>query len=129
VKRNPKLWAKALAGALAVVMALVFAAPPAVASEIAVKAPDQTPASQAVEPTPPEVERPTLAAAVAAKVETMDTAEAVAPAAMQAAGEPSEDAGSFFTSPKGIAAVVLVVAGSALVFYKRSDDRITSPVR
>jgi len=107
---------------LALLLAFAFAIPPAAASEVVAKAPAQT-------PNPPQAEQQTLTAAVAAKVEAMDTAEVAAMAPVQDAGTTTESSGSFLKSPKGVAAVALVVVGIAFSFYKRNNDRITSPVR
>lgn len=122
MKRDSKPWARSLAGALALLLAFAFAVPPAAASEVVVKAPAQT-------PNPPQAEQPTLTEAVAAKVEAMDTAQAVEMAPVQDAVAMPESSGSFLKSPKGVAAVALVAVGIAFSFYKRSNDRITSPVR
>ena len=118
MKRLSRPAAKVLAGALALVVALVFAAPPAVAAEGSAEPATTTDAPQAV--------KPTLAASVEATVNAADPA-----AALAQAEQASLDSGDkpFLKSPGGIAAVALLVAGTILVAYSRKNDRPTSPVR
>jgi hypothetical protein len=113
----PERWARALAGSVALVLALSFTAPPAFGAEVKV-------------PTPPQAQK-SLAAATEAKLASLDLAEAVTVAPAQAAGTTVDQPGSFFKSPKGVAALVGIVAVTAFVFYKRSNDRdkVLSPVR
>jgi len=119
MKRLSKPAARMLAGALALVMALVFAAPPAVAAEGVAEAP--VPASDSA-----QAVKPTLAASVEATVNAADPA-----AALAQAEQANLDSGHkpFIKSPQGIAAVALLVAGTVLYAYSRKNDRPTSPVR
>ena len=50
-------------------------------------------------------------------------------AATQAPAAESESPSSFFKSPKGVAALVLAVAGISYVIYSSQNDRINSPIR
>jgi hypothetical protein len=115
---KPNKWARALAGSVALLLALTFTAPPAFGAEV--KA-----------PTPPKAAPKSLAAATEAKLASLDTSEAVTIAPAQAAATTVDEPSSFFKSPKGVAAVVGIVAVTAFVFYKRSNDRdkVLSPVR
>ena len=122
MKRHPRPAARVLAGALAILMAFALSAPPAAAAEGEGEV--QSPAeSQSFEP--PTAEQPTLVAMAEARVQSTDPAEAVAPAQ----ANEMDSGGSFLKSPQGIAAVALLVAGTILVAYSRSNDRPTSPVR
>jgi hypothetical protein len=120
MKRYSKPGARGLAGALALVMVFVFAAPPAGAAEGTAEAQPSTTDN-------PQAEQPTLLAMAEAKVRAADPAkaQAVPPA------EETEIAGDkpFLKSPQGILAVSLLVAGTIFVAYSRSNDRPTSPVR
>ena len=110
-------WARTLAGSLALLVAFAFAAPPAYGAD-----------ATAPKPVPPK--QGTLAAAAAAKLATLDTSEAVSLAATQTpAPSQPDDPGSFFKSSRGLAVLVLMVAGTAGVIYYRGQDRIKSPVR
>jgi hypothetical protein len=100
-------------------MVFVLVAPPAGAAE-------GTAEAQAATSDNPPAEQPTLMAMAEAKVREADPAAVVAPAAQQP--EMSADK-PFLKSPKGILAVSLLVAGTILVAYSRSNDRPTSPVR
>jgi hypothetical protein len=115
---KPNRWARALAGSVALLLALTFTAPPAFGAEVNT-------------PTPPQAAPKSLAAAAEAKLASLDTSEAVTVAPAQAAATTVDQSGSFFKSPKGVAALVGIVAATALVFYKRSNDRdkVLSPVR
>jgi hypothetical protein len=99
-------------------MVFAFAAPPAGAAEGTTQAP--TPTSDTA-----SADQPTLLAMADAKVQDANPAEAMARAQdnQMTADKP------FLKSGKGLAAVALLVAGTILVAYSRSNDRITSPVR
>jgi hypothetical protein len=58
-------------------------------------------------------------------VQATDPAEAVAPAQTNQTGSGQ----SFIKSPQGIAALALLVGGTVLVAYSRSNDRPKSVVR
>jgi hypothetical protein len=124
MKRLQKPGARWLAGILALVMAFVFAAPPAGAAEAVAEtaAEVQTPTSDNS-----LAQQPTLLAMADAKVREADPAEAMAVAPAQdnqmTADKP------FLKSGKGIAAIALLVAGTIVVAHSRSSDRPTSPVR
>ena len=121
MKRHSRPAARVLAGAVAFLMAFALAAPPAVAAEGAeAQSPIETQSFEA-----PTTEQPTLVAMAEARVQSTDPAEAVAPAQTSEL----DSHGSFIKSPQGIAAVVLLVAGTVLVAYSRKNDRPTSPVR
>ena len=82
---------------------------------------------------PPGGPTPTLAAsiqkAVAAESAKMGKARASTTAAKQAAGAPAAnlESKSFFKSPAGIVALVLVGVGTGVALYSTSNDRISSP--
>ena len=103
-----------LAGALALVVGLTFAAPPAFAAE---PVPEPTPA-----PTP------TLVEAAEAAVEALP-ASTLAQAAEPAPSTNESYDKSFFKSRKGIAAVVLMAAGLGIMAYAMSNDRVQSPAK
>jgi hypothetical protein len=107
--------ARPLAGLLALLVGLTFAAPPAIASG---PAPETT-------PTP----RPTLATSAANAVAAMPAA-AVARAARAQSAPTVANAGSdqsFFKSGKGAAVLVLLAAGLGYTVYSFSHDRVKSP--
>jgi hypothetical protein len=106
--------ARLLAGALALVVGLTLAAPPAFAG------------SPAPEPGP-------IAAAATAKVEAMPAAtlaQAATPAA-QAAPTAITEAGDkpFFKTTKGVVALALLAGGLGYTVYSFSNDRVSSPQR
>ena len=84
---------------------------------------------------PPGGSTPTLAASIqkAAAVESakMGKARASSAVAKQAAGAPATnlESKSFFRSPAGIVALVLVGVGTGVALYSTSNDRIKSPAR
>ena len=96
-------WTRPLAGLLAVVVGLTLAAPPVSAAD-----------AVAVTKAPA---RSQLAAATAAKLATL----APAPA----------DNRPFFKTPKGVAALVLMVAGAGYVAYRipKDNEKVHSPIR
>jgi len=121
MKRHSRPAARAFAG-LALLMAFALAAPPAVAGEAVGEVPSPTEGPSAEPPTAPQ---PTLVAMAEARVQATDPADAVAPAQSN-----EMDSGqSFIKSPQGIAAVALLVGGTILVAYSRSNDRPKSVVR
>jgi hypothetical protein len=114
VKRHP-MHARFLAGALALVLALTFAAPPAFAAGPATAA----------------APRP-IAAAASARVEALPGAAlaqaAAAPAAPAAA--PAESGGKpFFKTTKGTIALVLIAGTLGYMAYSMSHDRVRSPAK
>lgn len=73
--------------------------------------------------------KPTLAAAVSVKVESLSN-DALANAAVQGATAPqSEDSGGFFKTGKGKATLVLFAIASGYVVYSKYSDRVKSPIR
>ena len=119
VRRRSKSWASPLAGALAVVLGLMFAAPPA--SMAASAEPMSPPARQS------------LAAATTAKLATLPAPRAFlrAQAAPAPATAGTDAPKSFFRTPTGIAAVVLMVAGAAYVAISipKDNEKVHSPIR
>lgn len=110
-------WTSPVAGALALVMAITFAAPPATAAE-AGKAPMAPVQSR-------------LSAATAAKLATLapsPRAFAQAPSSPASSGGESK---SFFSTPAGVASIVLMVAGVGFAVYSANHDRkpVKSPIR
>jgi len=111
VKRYLSPWARGVAAALAVLMGLTLAAPP-VAAAGAPESPRQT----------------TLATAAAMRVAaTANHAVAIAPA-QEPGGAVAGESKSFFKTPTGIAALVLMVGASAWVVVSRTGgDVVHSP--
>lgn len=110
-------WARILVGVLAVAFCFAMAAPPAVAGQL----PSPKPISSNTAP---------LAASAAARVEAMTPAQVLATTQASPAA-PTTSSPSFFKTPKGIAALVLIVAGAGYVAYAAVDDRkpVKSPIR
>jgi len=86
-------------------------------------------------PPPPGESTPTLAASIqkAAVMESakMTKARASSSVAAQDPGQPNTDLGSksFFKSPAGIVALILVGVGTGYALYSTSNDRIKSPAK
>ena len=105
--------ARPLAGTLALVFLVSLVAAPVAATE--------KPAAPA--PT-------TLAAAVAAKVESLEPAKvAAAVEPTQAPAPTTTDNRGFFKSPKGVITIVLFAAGTAYAIHATQKDRVNSPIR
>lgn len=102
--------ARLLAGVVALIVGLTFAAPPAFAAGAPALAP-----------------RP-LAAAAAAKVEAMPAA-ALAQAAQPAVPAAEPGAKPFFKTGKGLAAGVLIAAAVVMTFVSYGNDRVKSPAK
>jgi hypothetical protein len=115
VNRSVSTWIRCAGLPLALLVGLTFVAPPASADEA-----PRTTTSETPSPTP-------VATAAAAKVAKLDSAELAE--ATQAPAAESESPSSFFKSPKGVAALVLAVAGVSYVIYSSQNDRINSPIR
>ena len=108
--RSSGAWARAVAGALVLLLGLAISTPPAAAGEM--KAPA----------------RP-LAAATAAKLAKLTpSARAFA---QETPGASSPDDRSFFQKPAGVAALVLMAAGVGFALYSINHDRkpVKSPIR
>jgi hypothetical protein len=105
--------ARPLAGLLALVVALVFAVPPAFAAE---PAPDPS-------PTP----RVTLAEAAVAAVDALPAATLMQVAQAAPTPSPAPEGRSFFKTGKGAAVLVLLAAGVGYTAYSFSHDRVKSP--
>lgn len=116
MNRTVSTWVRGAALPLALLFGLTFAAPPAGADEIV-----------APTPAPEAPSKTSVATAAATKVAALNSAEVAeatqAPAAEE--GSPS----SFFKSPRGVAALVLAIAGVSYVIYSSQNDRIKSPIR
>ena len=109
-------WARPVAAGLVVMTALTCAAP-AFAGE---RAPSTTPA-------------PTLAARAALSVAKLKptTRALMQETPVAAPSVESDTPRSFFRSPKGIAALVLMVAGAGYVAYSipKDNEKVHSPIR
>ncbi len=116
VNRSVSTWVRGAALPLALLFGLTIAAPSVGAAESVAAAPEPEPPLQAP-----------VATAAAAKVAALDSAELAA--ATQAPAEEAESPSSFFKSPKGVAALVLAIAGVSYVIYSSQHDRINSPIR
>jgi hypothetical protein len=118
VTRRLMRWTSPVAGALALVMGLTFAAPPATTAAEAGKAPMARVPSR-------------LSAATTAKLATLaptPRAFAQTPSSPPSSGGESK---SFFGTPAGVAAIVLMVAGVGFAVYSANHDRkpVKSPIR
>ena len=84
---------------------------------------------------PPGGSTPTLAASIqkaaAAETAKMSKARASSTSAKQDPGQPATNLGSksFFRTPAGIVALVLVGVGTGLALYSTSNDRVKSPAK
>jgi cell division septation protein DedD len=105
--------ARPLAGLLALLVGLAFAAPPAFAAE-----PTPEPS-----PTP----HPTLAEAAVAAVDALPAATVAQAAQAAPAPSPAPEGRSFFKTGKGAAVLVLLAAGLGYTVYSFSHDRVKSP--
>ncbi len=118
MRRRSRSWASRLAAALALVVGLTFAAPPASTAADAEKAPPVAPHR--------------LAAAAAAKVATLSLApRAFAQAQSTPAPSDAGESKSFFRTPTGIAAILLMVAGAGYVAVsiRHDNKKVHSPIR
>ena len=115
MRRRMTSWARPLAGVLALVVGMTLAAPPASAAE----AKASTPAGTS-----------RLAATTAARIAKLAPAPR-AFAQAQAAPAAATDSKSFFSTPTGVAAIVLMAAGVGFAIYSANHDRkpVKSPVR
>lgn len=106
-------WARPLAGAVALLVALALASPPCLAGD--------APPSQLPPATP-------LADATAAKVAALNPAPEVA--LVQGAGPAaSAESKPFLKTPKGIATIVLMAVGLTWAAVSRNKDAVHSPAR
>ena len=113
VRRTLPSWIRTVSTALVVVLGLTFSALPAAAGP-----PAAGPA------------KPTLAAAAAAKVASAPISKrALAQTAPAAA--PAEEHRGFFKTPAGVAAIVLMAAGTGWMVYSayHDNDPVHSPFR
>lgn len=111
-------WTRPLAGLLTLVVGLTLVAPPVSAAEAATptKAPSQS----------------RLAASTSARLATLaPSRRAFAQAATADPSTSSTDTRSFFKTPTGVAAIVLMVAGAAYVAYRipKDNQKVHSPIR
>ena len=111
MRRSSGAWARAVAGALVLLLGLAISAPPAAAGEG-----QATPA------------RP-LAAATAAKLATLTPSARAFTQETAAASSPDDR--SFFQKPAGVAALVLMAGGVGFALYSINHDRkpVKSPIR
>ena len=119
MRRRLTSWTRPLAGTLALVVGLTFVTPPAAMADGA-----KAPASVS---TPSR-----LAATTALKLATLaPTTRAFAQTATADAAGTTESGRSFFSTPTGIAAIVLMVAGAAFVAYRipKDNSKVHSPIR
>jgi hypothetical protein len=117
VTRRLTSWTRPLTGLLAVVVGLTLAAPPASAA-------DAVAVTKA--PAPSQ-----LAATTAAKLATLAPAPSAFAQTAPAADPVSTDNRPFFKTPKGVAALVLMVAGAGYVAYRipKDNEKVHSPIR
>jgi hypothetical protein len=115
VRRTLPSWIRTVSAGLVFVLGLTFSAIPAAAG------------------TPPAATaKPTLAAAAAAKVAAVPISKrALAQTAPAPAPAPSEEHRGFFKTPAGVAAIVLMVAGTGWMVYSayHDNDPVHSPFR
>jgi hypothetical protein len=105
--------ARLLAGALALIVGLTLAAPPAFAAEAAAVA----------DPRP-------IAAAAAAKVEAIPAASLAQATPATPATAPTQSADKpFLKTTPGVIAVALLAGGLGYMAYSWSNDRVNSPGR
>jgi hypothetical protein len=103
--------ARFLAGAVALLLGLTFAAPPAFAAE------------------PATAPRP-IAAAANAKVQALPAAAVAQAAPAAPAAAPAATGGKpFFKTTKGAIALVLIAGTLGYMAYSMSNDRIKSPAK
>jgi hypothetical protein len=113
-------WTRPLAGTLALVVGLTFATPPPAMAD-ATKASPFVPAPSRLAATTAR-KLAALAPGARAFAQTQSTADA--------SGAP--DGGrSFFSTPTGIAAIVLMVVGTGFVAYQvhKDNSKVHSPIR
>ena len=110
-------WVRGMAAGVALLIALTVGAPPCSASEAGPGSTDKAPAKRS------------LASAAAARVALAPPARALAQTG--AGGSATGTSRSFFRTPTGVAAIVLMVAGSGYAIYSVSHDQkpVKSPIR
>lgn len=113
MRRSSILPLRGLAALLAFAMAAALVAPPASAAEA---------------PRPQSAARASLAAATAAHLAVLHPAPS---AFLQEGATAPTESRSFFHTPTGVAAVVLMVVGGGFTVYKVSKDQkpVKSPIR
>jgi hypothetical protein len=114
--RSSSAWVRGFAALSTLMIALTFSAPPSDAADASKGAAPKT------------AEKRSLSAAADAHVAAM----APPPALAQDPGAgATSTSGSFFRSPKGVAAIVLMVAGAGYVAYKipKDNEKVHSPIR
>ncbi len=107
-------WARPLAGALVLLLGLTLVAAPVVA------------APQTAAPA-----KPTLAASARAQVAAMKVPPAARAQVGASPSSPKSEGKSFFKSPAGVAALVLMTAGTGYMVYSafHDNDPVHSPFR
>lgn len=105
---------KALAGALVLILGLTMGAPPATAAEAPATAPSKTP----------------LTTAANVKLSSL-TVPSHALAQTSPAAAPTKEGKGFFKTRTGIAAIILMAAGSGYMVYSAFHDNnpVHSPIR
>ena len=113
VRRTLPSWTRTVSAALVLVLGLTFSAVPAAAG-----------------PRPAVPAKPTLAAAAAAKLAAAPISKRALAQAAPTPGAP-EGGKSFFKRPAGVAAIVLMVAGTGWMVYSAFHDNnpVHSPFR
>ncbi len=108
-------WARPLAGALALLLGLTVFGAPAVAGPEKQTAPA----------------KPTLAASARAKVAAMKVPPRALAQVGAAPSAPKNEGRGFFKSPAGVAALVLMTAGTGYMVYSafHDNDPVHSPFR
>lgn len=117
MRRRFTSWARPLAAVLALVVGVTLAAPPASAAEVKASTP-RAGASR-------------LAATTAARLATLAPAPRAFAQAQSAPASSGTDSKSFFSTPTGVAAIVLMVAGASFAIWSANHDRkpVKSPIR
>jgi hypothetical protein len=107
-------WTRTVSTALVLVLGLTFSAVPATAG-----------------PRPAVPAKPTLAAAAVAKLAKAPVSSRALAQAAPTPDTPSEGGKSFFKRPAGVAAIVLMVAGTGWMVYSayHDNDPVHSPFR
>jgi hypothetical protein len=114
VRRTLPSWIRTVAAALALLLGLTFSAVPA-----------------AAEPRPAVLAKHSLAAAAAAKLAAVPVSSRALAQAAPAPGAAAEEGKSFFKRPAGVAAIVLMLAGTGWMVYSAYHDNnpVHSPFR
>jgi type VI protein secretion system component VasF len=117
VRRRLTSWARPLAGIVALVVAVTFAAPPASAADAKVST--------------PRADTSRLAATTAARLAALAPTPRAFAQTQSAPAASGTDSKSFFSTPTGVAAIVLMAAGAGFAIWSANHDRkpVKSPIR